>query len=775
MPKKKNKIPICVDPNCYSSINNNSTYENTNKLSPLQFNKKREEQDIKSSFSIRNTLNKDYVNQVFFAVKKIISSNSIIIHHKEQEVIRKVKKILNDALKKGLTYQDLRPSRNPCFFALTLCYYALLLLGVRKYNHNKINARMILRNSKLDSKKIGLYSITFPDQEELILNINRTETAYFFNFLSIEDQKNIPDSFKPKIRKDVKERLNNFENLLIKSIKEYSKLFQYSEFISDMAISIYNDGIQGNKKFKPSLLPKGFRGAENLAITLLFYSIKHKSYPINTFKRGYLIKDFFNNFFNKKDSSLVRQLLPIFYKFLSDNLKDKIYYRPIQRNVHLSKEKFEIHLKKMLMKFSNIFNLKNLTSYALSLYNKAVRNGFTYLDLSIQNPTHLASALIYFITNDNQKIKKLSIRNITDKLREIGYSVDEKYLNDIIDKIYYYISTSISMPHKQFIKRDIFINELEKIKTTHKSYNRIINFLLLKFILLLFKSFKGNPSLFIEKLGIERDPQALIRTLKFNNIYVKVNVLEKVIIAFREFIYNEIDDFEQQKNLNELLEEYYYEKQQSRTETQKKRNLKARERISNYGNYYKSTKIRIKRFILMLGFSPYDGYDLWKNKTKYKDKFRIWANFHHIHYNSNDESQDDLIFLPLVHPDDIGKDYYYLTHNKVSNFESILVKEDISDQIKSMTQIKLENIKNRIIKNSNIILNAIITINPEILNDLKGWDKSSIIMAKKRLIDTEFLWIAGIEQYIPAYYKHKKIDINNIMNIIDEIQQMRIN
>lgn len=46
----------------------------------------------------------------------------------------------------------------------------------------------------------------------------------------------------------------------------------------------------------------------------------------------------------------------------------------------------------------------------------------------------------------------------------------------------------------------------------------------------------------------------------------------------------------------------------------------------------------------MMGFSPYDGYDMWESMKKWWERFRIWANFHHIDYNDENEEEDNLVF-----------------------------------------------------------------------------------------------------------------------------------
>jgi len=185
---------------------------------------------------------------------------------------------------------------------------------------------------------------------------------------------------------------------------------------------------------------------------------------------------------------------------------------------------------------------------------------------------------------------------------------------------------------------------------------------------------------------------------------------------------------------------------------------------------------RVRKFIILLGFSPYDGFDIWNNKKKIKGTFRIYANFHHYHYNPVDQSDDDLVFIPVKPP----KKYQnnggnYLTHNMIAGREGNLKRTDISNETRKRNAEELKSIEEIIGYNSSLIEKAVFTLNSDLLNNLRGWGTRSIKKIKERLKDKKFLWCKGIEKYIPSARGHKneRINAKNTAKIIQGIINLR--
>ncbi|MHA1623974.1 MAG: hypothetical protein ACTSWH_02465, partial [Promethearchaeota archaeon] len=69
------------------------------------------------------------------------------------------------------------------------------------------------------------------------------------------------------------------------------------------------------------------------------------------------------------------------------------------------------------------------------------------------------------------------------------------------------------------------------------------------------------------------------------------------------------------------------------TEKKTQKKIREQKRYGKYQTYFFSHKVRVKRFLLMLGFSPFDGFDIWGNKITSDNICKVYANFHHFHYN----------------------------------------------------------------------------------------------------------------------------------------------
>jgi len=169
----------------------------------------------------------------------------------------------------------------------------------------------------------------------------------------------------------------------------------------------------------------------------------------------------------------------------------------------------------------------------------------------------------------------------------------------------------------------------------------------------------------------------------------------------------------------------------------------------------------------MLGFSPYDGYDMWNNKSfskRYK-KTLIYAQLHHIDDNLNDINSDDeknLVFIPTKHPKDKNREIHYLTHRKISSYQG---NENVEI---------LRKIQQRLIFNSKIIKTAFIYDDPSHLDELIGWSEFSIEKIKKRLIDRNLEWTRNIEKLIPKERNSKKnINQSEKSTVIRKLIEMK--
>lgn len=719
-------------------------------------------------------INDEFIKNVLISIDKILINKLIPKNLKKSAIKLKAKKILDVALENGLTYRDLRPSGNPGFLALTLVYYAMLLLGVYKYNNKKINARLILRKSNLTEDEPGKYNITLPHEQTIILNIQRTETAYLFNFLSEKYKLKIPKGFTPTIRKDVKELEDHYEEDIFIFIRKISFCFPESKLKVKIAKKIWDDGIKNSFSFKK--IPKGKRDPSRLGAVIVFLSLKHKDFPFQDYKQGFLVKDYLDKFFpnDKTMHSMINYLLPFYYKFLSDRMRGKIFYRPIEREIQYSRHEFNKKLDDYLRQICLLFYPKDIDrcfENAMDLYNKAEKKGFNYTLLKIKNPLHIACALFYLLSHQLKNLPKMTIGNMVSLLREKGYSLDESYVNDVKNKLYSFLSLKLKMIPLKFISHELFLERLNKIQEEHKFFERIDNYKLVKLIISVYKCFGHSPSEFVDTIRITRDPQALLTLLNYENIFVKETAFNKTVIKLKYFIENHILKSSRKTQLFRMLEDYIYEKEIQRDEAKKLRNLRNREKIGRYGATYFSPKFRVKKFLLMLGFSPYDGYDMWENKTKWRERYRIWASLHHIDYNDENDEEDNLVFIPVTHPEDIGREYKYLTHNYIGNLELKLAKTDISKSNQKDALIQLDEIKKKIKVNSDLLERAVFSLNPDLLDMLIGWEKESILKAINRLMNLDFSWANNVEKYIPI--SSHRPSLKDKISIIRAIQESR--
>jgi len=251
-------------------------------------------------------------------------------------------------------------------------------------------------------------------------------------------------------------------------------------------------------------------------------------------------------------------------------------------------------------------------------------------------------------------------------------------------------------------------------------------------------------------------------------------------ISGYERLINNLQNEKQKKDkLNNLLSNFenarkkFYKYEERKT----RKIVREKKRYSEYGDAFYSMENRIKRFVLMLGFSPYDGFDIWGNRKKINGTFRIFANFHHYHYNPKDQSNNDLIFIPVKPPKEFQKNgKKFLSHNMIAGREGNLKRNDISSETRQRNIEELKIIEERIGYNKSLIEKAVLTLNSEFLDSLKGWETESIERIKKRLKDQKFAWAKGIEECIPTAKGHKneRISAKNAVKIIQEIIKSRV-
>jgi len=213
------------------------------------------------------------------------------------------------------------------------------------------------------------------------------------------------------------------------------------------------------------------------------------------------------------------------------------------------------------------------------------------------------------------------------------------------------------------------------------------------------------------------------------------------------------------------------------TEKKTQKKIREQKRYGKYQTYFFSHKVRVKRFLLMLGFSPFDGFDIWGNKITSDNICKVYANFHHFHYNPVGRSEKDLVFIPIKPPEKFRKGDYlvreYLTHNVISGLEGNLRRDDIKVNTREKIILRLKKIEKVIGKNSKVLEDAVYSKNPKKLKELINWEEEDIQKAIDRLNDFTFSWASNIQKYIPTAegYDYKRIKMEDVKLIIKDIMK----
>ena len=178
---------------------------------------------------------------------------------------------------------------------------------------------------------------------------------------------------------------------------------------------------------------------------------------------------------------------------------------------------------------------------------------------------------------------------------------------------------------------------------------------------------------------------------------------------------------------------------------------------------------------------PSVGVNTASNRVEIKNKCYIFANLHHYHYNPQDQSEQDLVFIPQKIPRKIYHQFKNklkqpkFTHSMIAGIEGNLKRTDIKRETRSRLLIKLEKIEKQIDYNTKILRQAVLETNPRVLYNLKNWSNKNIKRARKRVKDNNFIWAMGIEKCIPTArsWQRETLNEDNTKLIIEEIKNRR--
>ncbi|TFG10240.1 MAG: hypothetical protein EU535_08420 [Promethearchaeota archaeon] len=688
-------------------------------------------------------------------------------------------KILQDALSKPNQFKkDDLPSgykSNPRYIVSVLIYY-----GLRHINYNKLYP------------KYELYGVTEFIKEYYPKNstMNKAITTLvprFYNFLSSQLKQSIlyfPKSTKYRVEDSIKQRHKKiisresaitFIQEIKKEITEFSKRFSNPQVIKNLALEILKEAMKEPNPFsKDEILNGNIRllSSKYYAIAFLFFAYNHRD---NT--EQYLgVMDFSRNYFPKYEKYNT-STIPFSYKFLPEEIREDILYRPKKRVVGFNEMKmweyFDKYLQTIDLKYT-----KEHSETAINLYNLAKKNGFNPNEKELHNPKDIAAALLYYslLFNNYYEISK---ELISSKLRENGFHISNSFYN-VINTFQFFIQEKISYVPKSHVTLEYFEKRLKELKSQYTKIKRLDNSLLIKLILKTLEIFENRFEDFIKDISFinSNGAKRILDTLANPNYLDKPTYIEDFVNNFNELIERLQLNSDKEQELKMILESFYKERLEFYDFLGKKREKKLREqeRYSDYGDSFYSMGNRIKRFLFMLGFSPYDGFDIWGNKVLIEGRYVIFANFHHYHYDPKDQSDRDLVFIPVKPPREYRiKEMNCLTHNMIAGREGNLKRTDISEKTRQKIIRELKEFEERIEYNSSIIELAVLTLDADILHNLVSWSKESIAKATKRLYDVNFEWANGIHECIPTAkgYEYERISAFETDEVIERILQER--
>jgi hypothetical protein len=340
----------------------------------------------------------------------------------------------------------------------------------------------------------------------------------------------------------------------------------------------------------------------------------------------------------------------------------------------------------------------------------------------------------------------------------------------------------LSIKNRSGINREFFLHKLLEIREEHKQNNRLDNVILCDLILKSLEFYEDFNAFtkdiqFIRSSG---SPKQILLRLSTDNFLDSKHYLDRFIVQYLNFINSLNTNLEIKNSHISLLTQFSNEKEKRNKSHEKRTQKKVREkqRRAKYGELFFSHTIRVERFLIMLGFGPYDGYDIWGNRVLIDEKVRLFANFHHIHYAPEEKSKRDLVFIPQKPPQKYQNNAEkFLSHSMIAGREGNLKRTDISNITRHKTERELKSIQKILKFNSLLLEKAVLTLKPELILKLKGWSDKNMKIAIERLKDREFSWAKDVEKLVPTAggYEHERIESSEVKNIIQRIISKRKN
>jgi hypothetical protein len=730
-----------------------------------------------------------------------------------------VMKIVKDAIShpNQLSIDDLPKGRklNPKYIAAAFIYYGL--------RHTDFNNK---------HEKYKLYGVMeyireiFPENSTM-LNALQSMIPLLYRFLSVEIDNILyfPKSKKYNIKETVKERTQNlwidnrskvFENELEELINEFCHGFTEHTLIKKIAKDLLNDAISEPKSFsKQEILESNLRLStpKYYCVALLFLAYNHEDYN----KEKLRIPEFSRNYFPSyiKEN---RAAIPFLYEFLSPEVKGRINYLPERIYKDKNKKYDESILWELVNEYLKVMadsDLKRYLNQAKALFSSSKVNGFDLENLESKNPKFLAGTLVYYslILSDNlnfiskesflshlrkakftlgnkvyrlisdfnsyvlKYIEQVQIKNTRDfNENEMETVINTKELNKENSKIV------LSIKNRSGINREFFFHKLLEIREDHKQNDRIDNVILCDLILKSLEFYEDFNAFtkdiqFIRSSG---SPNQILHRLSMENFLDSKYYLDSFIVQYLRFIERLNVSIKIKQSHISLLTQFSKEKEQKNEYNQKAKQKKVREkqRRAKYGEIFFSHSIRVERFLIMLGFSPYDGYDIWGNKVLIDEKVRLFANFHHIQYVPEEKSKRDLVFIPQKPPKKYQKNTEkFLSHSMIAGREGNLKRTDISNITRHKLERELKSIQKILEFNSMLLEKAVITLKPELILKLKGWSEKNMKKAIERINDRDFSWAKDVEKGVPTAggYENERIEHSDVKSIIQNIISKRKN
>jgi hypothetical protein len=742
----------------------------------------------------------------------------MVDNYEDNKLLHKtVTKIVKDAISQPnqLSIDDLPKGRklNPKYVSAAFIYY-----GLKHTDYNDKNEKYKLYGV------MGYIKEFFPGNSTM-RNALQNIIPLIYRFLSqeIDNILYFPKSKKYSIKDTVKEKTQNlyidnrsriFENELRELIDEFCKNFTKLTLIKKIAKDLLNDAISEPKVFsKQEILDSKLRlvTPKYYCVALLFLAYNHEEYT----EEKLIISEFSRKYFPryiKENTSTI----PFLYGFLSPEVKGRVNYLPEKRYKDMDKKYDELRLWELVNEFLQQFVDSDLEEYlnqAKALFFSSIENGFDLENLQSKNPKYLAATLVYYSLVLCDNFIFFSKENFLNYMRDTKFHMGNKVYRLISDYNSYVVkhieqdkikisrdfyknelesvidpneipkeSLKIikSIENRSVINRDFFLHKLLEIREKHKQNDRTDNVILCDLILKSLEFYEDfsaftNDIQFIRPSG---SPKQVLFRLSKDNFLDSKHYLDLFIVKYLSFIEKLNTDMKNKKTHISLLTHFYKEKERRNKFHEKSKQKKSRElqRRAKYGDLFFSHAVRIERFLLMLGFSPYEGYDIWSNMVKIDGKTRIFANFHHLYYVPEEKSKRDLVFIPQKPPKKYQKNAEkFLSHSMIAGREGNLKRTDISNITRHKIERELKSIQKILEFNSLLLEKAVLTLKPELVLKLKGWSDENRKKAIGRIKDREFSWAKDVEKLVPTAggYEHERIEISDVKNIIQKITSRR--